>query len=257
MFRIINGFIVFLLIVQLLFVGCASTGAKVADIPADDVQAQVQPKVSEYVFGIGDSLDVSIYRNDDLKISTKISPSGTIMFHLIGEVQAAGKSISAFQEELKVRFSKYLVDPQITISVTTVQSSKVVVLGEVRTPGVYLLDTELTIMDAVAKAGGWTTDAKMSNIILLRNVSGKVETQSLDMETALAGGSFSQNKPLQRNDIVYVPTKKIADMARFMTYIGNILSPIVLTEAGIVLSNQAINVINGKASSTSLSLPAK
>jgi polysaccharide export outer membrane protein len=257
MFRMINGFIVFLLIVPLLFVGCASTGAKVADIPADDVQAQTQPKVSEYIFGIGDTLDVSIYRIDDLKTSTKISPSGTIMFPLIGEVQAAGKSISALQEELKVRFSKYLVDPQITISVTTVQSSKVVVLGEVRTPGVYLLDTELTIMDAVAKAGGWTTDAKMSNIILLRNVSGKVETQSLDMEKALAGGSISQNKPLQRNDIVYVPTKKIADIARFMTYIGSILSPIVLTEAGIVLSHQAINVINGKASSTSLSLPAK
>ena len=257
MFRMINGFIVVLLIVPLLFVGCASTGAKVADIPADDVKAQAQPKVSEYILGIGDSLDISIYRNDDLKTSTKISPSGTIMFPLIGEVQAAGKSISAFREELKVRFSKYLVDPQITISVTTIQSSKIVVLGEVRTPGVYMLDTELTIMDAVAKAGGWTTDAKMSNIILLRNVSGKVETQSLDMETALTEGSFSQNKPLQRNDVVYVPTKKIADIARFMTYIGNILSPIVLTEAGIVLSTQAINVLNGKAASTSLSLPAK
>jgi len=257
MFRMINGLIVFLLIVPLLFVGCASTGAKVADIPADDVQAQVQPKVSEYIFGIGDTLDVSIYRIDDLKTSTKISPSGTIMFPLIGEVQAAGKSISALRDELTVRFSKYLVDPQITISVTTVQSSKVVVLGEVRTPGVYLLDTELTIMDAVAKAGGWTTDAKMSNIILLRNVSGKVETQSLDMETALAGRGFSQNKPLQRNDIVYVPTKKIADMARFMTYIASILSPIVMSEAGIVLFPQVVDVLNGKKSSTTLSVTSQ
>ena len=252
MFRTINGLIVFLLIVPLLFVGCASTGATVADTPAEN-----PPKVSEYILGIGDSLDVSIYRNEDLKTSTKISPSGTIMFPLIGEVPAAGKSISALRDELKERFSQYLVDPQITISLTTALSSKVVVLGEVRTPGVYTLDTELTIIDAVAKAGGWTADAKMSNVILLRNVSGKVETRSLDMESALAEGSLSQNNPLQRNDIVYVPTKKIANMARFMTYIANILSPIVLTEAGIVLSNQAINVINGKASSTSLSLPSK
>jgi polysaccharide export outer membrane protein len=257
MFRTINGLIVFLLIVPLLFVGCASTGGKVADTPAENVQAPAQPKVSEYLFGIGDSLDISIYRNEDLKTSTKISPSGTIMFPLIGEVQAAGKSISTLRDELKERFSKYLVDPQITISVTAIQSSKVVVLGEVRTPGVYTLDTELTIIDAVAKAGGWTADAKMSNIILLRNVSGKVETRSLDMEAALAGGSLSQNKPLQRNDIVYVPTKKIADIARFMTYIGSILSPIVLTEAGVVLWPNVIKTLEGKSSSTSLSLPSK
>jgi hypothetical protein len=112
-------------------------------------------------------------------------------------------------------------------------------------------------MEAVGKAGGWTADAKVSNVILLRNVSGKVETRSLDMATVLAGGSFSDNNSLQRNDVVYVPTKKIADIARFMTYIGNILSPIVLTEAGIVLWPQVVDVLNGKSTKSSLTLPTK
>lgn len=257
MFRMINSFIVILLIVPLLFVGCASTGAKVADIPAEKAQLESKPLVSEFILGVGDSLDVTIYRSDELKTSTKINPSGNIMFPLIGEVQAAGKSIPALRDELRERYSKYLVDPQITIAVSAVQSQKVLVLGEVRTPGVYTLDTELTIMEAVGKAGGWTADAKVSNVILIRNVSGKVETRSLDMAAVLAGGSFSDNNSLQRNDVVYVPTKKIADIARFMTYIGNILSPIVLTEAGIVLWPQVVNVLNGKSSTSNLTLPTK
>jgi len=254
MSRLINSFIVLLLIVPLLFVGCASPGPKVADAPVEEVPPQAQLKVSEYIFGIGDSFDVTIYRNDDLKTSAKISPSGMIIFPLIGEIQVAGKSISALREELKERFSKYLVDPQITISVTNVQSSKVVVLGEVKVPGVYTLDTDLSIIDAVAKAGGWTADANMNNIILLSNVSGKVDTRTLDMETSLEKSNLSRNSMLHKNDIVYVPTKKIADIARFMTYISSILSPIVLTESVLVLGPQAVKVLEGKSSSTSLSV---
>lgn len=255
--RIINGLIVLLLILPFLFVGCASTGPKVADAPVEKTPADSKPLVSEFILGVGDSLDISIYRNDDLKTSTKINPTGKIMFPLIGEVQAAGKSIPALRDELRERFSRFLVDPQITIAVSVVQSQKILVLGEVRTPGVYSLDTDLTIMEAVGKAGGWTADAKVNNVILVRNVSGKIETRSLDMETVLAGGSSSDNSSLQRNDLVYVPTKKIANIARFMTYLQNIISPIVLTEAGIVLWPQVIDVLNGKSSSTSLSLPTK
>jgi polysaccharide export outer membrane protein len=249
------GFIVFLL-VPLMFIGCASSGVKGTEVLTDNEFKDVQPRVSEFVLGVGDSLDIAIYRNDDLKTSTKINPTGKIMFPLIGEVQAAGKSLSALRDELTERFSKYLVDPQISISVSSVQSQKVMVLGEVRNPGIYTYDADLTIMDAVAKAGGWTSDARTSNVLLLRKVSGKVSTKSMDMDAALESGSLSENLPLQRNDIVFVPTKKIANIARFMSYISNILSPIVLTEGGIILWPQMIDALSGKSTGT-LAIPAQ
>ena len=248
MFKPFIGFIASLLLVPLMFFGCASSGVKVADAPIENEYKEVQPRVSEFILDVGDSLDISIYRNDDLKTSTKINPSGKIMFPLIGEVQASGKSLSALRAELTERFSKYLVDPQVSISVTSVQSQKVLVLGEVRSPGVFSLDSELTIMDAVGKAGGWTTDAQTSNVILLRNVSGKVDTQSIDLKSALESGRLSDYKVLQRNDIVYIPTKNIANMARFMSYISNILSPIVLVEGGIVLWPHVLEAIKGQSS---------
>ena len=91
---------------------------------------------------------------------------------------------------MKVRLSKYLVDPQVFISVSAIQSRKVLVLGEVKTPGVLTLDTDLTILDAVGKAGGWTTDAKTSNVLLVRNESGKVKVRSFDIDAVLAGGNY-------------------------------------------------------------------
>jgi polysaccharide export outer membrane protein len=249
-------FIAFLL-APLMFFGCASPGVKVADAPAENEYKEVKPMISEFILGVGDSLDITIYRNDDLKTSTKINPSGKIMFPLIGEVQAAGRSTTALREDLRERYSNYLVDPQISISISAIQSQKFLVLGEIKSPGVFNLDSDYTILDAVAKAGGWNQDAKTSNVLLLRNVGGKVEARSIDMDEVMKGGNVAYNKQLQRNDIVFVPTKKIANIARYASYLSSILSPVVLTESGIVLWPQALDVLEGKKASTQITIPAR
>jgi polysaccharide export outer membrane protein len=246
--------IILSLVVPAFFTGCASPGPK-TETAAPELKQENQAMATEFVLGVGDSVDVSVYRHEDLKTSTKINPTGKIMFPLIGEVQAAGRSITDFQAEVKGRFAKYFVDPQVTVSVPTVQSHKILVLGEVRNPGVFSLDTDLTIMDAVARAGGWSSDAKRSNVLLLRNVSGKVQTESFDMDAALSAGNLSRIQRLQKNDVVYVPTKKIADIAKFMGYISGILSPIVMAEGAIVLWPQMIDAIKGESTSGTIAIP--
>lgn len=237
-----------------LFTGCASSGSTSNVAGPEPMTAENQPMVSEFTLGVGDTIDIAVYRHDDMKLTTKINTSGTIMFPMVGDIQAAGQSLTAFRQELTKRLSKYIPDPQVTISVSAVQSQKILVLGEVKSPGAFALDTDLTILDAVGKAGGWTTDAKTTNVLLLRNVSGKVDTRSIDVTEALKSGSLSQNVRLQRNDIIFIPTKNIADIARFMGYISNILSPIVMTEGGIVLWPQMLDALKGKTSG-SIAIP--
>ena len=251
-----NKIVVCITILALHFsvIGCASTGKKSMQAEPEDLSDKTQLNISEFALGVGDSLDISVWRNDDMKISTKINPSGKFMFPLIGEVQAAGKDLSAVRDDMTVRLSKYLVDPQVFISVSAIQSRKVLVLGEVHTPGVLTLDNDLTILDAVGKAGGWTTDAKTSNVLLVRNESGKAKVRSFDIDAVLAGGSYADNQTLRTNDIVYVPTKKIADISRFMSYLGNILGPVVMLEGGIVLWPQMLDALKGK-SSGSIAIP--
>lgn len=203
-------------------------------------------KVSEFILGEGDSIDISVYRNDDLKKSVKIDRSGTIMFPLIGDVKAAGKDIFVLRNEIQQMLSKYLIEPQVAISVTSVQSQKFIILGEVNSPGIFVLDSSLSIIEAISKAGGMTQDAKMGNVVLIRRKQGKAEVASLNLEQTYKEGDLSHNRMLQGGDIVYVPAMTIANVSRYFVHLTKILSPIVNLESGIVLWPQASGVLRGE-----------
>jgi polysaccharide export outer membrane protein len=237
-------------------IGCASQGGGTGIAEPQNMPAESRPVAAEFTLGVGDAVEISVYRHDDMKTATKINPSGRILLPLVGEIQAAGKTVMQLRDEVSGRLAKYFVDPQVIISVSSLQSQRVLVLGEVRNPGIFVLDTDLTVLDAVARAGGWTVDAKTDAVVLLRQVSGRLEPRSLDVASAIKAGRLVDNSLLQRNDIIFVPTKKIADVARFMGYLASIISPIVLTEGGIVLWPQMIDALNGKTSG-SVAIPTR
>lgn len=243
---------------SLLFLGCSTADKemKAADGPEMPAPAMAEVKVSEFVLGVGDTLDISVFRHDELKRTVKLDPSGKLMFPLINDIQAAGRDIYVVRDDIKNRLSKYIVDPQVSISVSTILSQKVLVLGEVKTPGIFTLDSSLSIMDAVAKAGGFTDDAKKSDVILINRNTGKAEIASFDMGKALKG-DISADRMLRNGDIVYVPAAGIADVSWFFNHLSKILSPVVNLESGIVLWPQVKEVFeHGSAtSSTPLSIP--
>jgi polysaccharide export outer membrane protein len=226
------------LLAALFLPGCGSS-MKVNKFTDESSPAIKPPVRSEPVLGIGDTIDISVYRNDDLKKTIKIDRSGRIMFPLVGD-------------ELQARLAKYIVSPQVFIYASTIQSQKVLVLGEVKTPGILTLDVDLLITDAVMKAGGPTNDAKTSDIYVIRRDSGKSDAAGktalvkFDMKNAIHSGDFSNNVQLRNGDIVYVPTQAISDVSRFMAHIAAIIGPIVTTESGIVLWPQVIDVFQGK-----------
>ena len=240
----------------LLFAGCGSASVNVVENTSDNKAVKEGKnenpeqisniKVSEFILGEGDSIDISVYRNDDLKKSVKIDRSGSIMFPLIGDVQAAGKDIFVLRNEIQQMLSKYLIEPQVAISVTSVQSQKFIILGEVNSPGIFVLDSSLSIIEAISKAGGMTQDAKMGNVVLIRRKQGKAEVVSLNLEQTYKEGDLSHNRMLQGGDIVYVPAMTIANVSRYFVHLSKILSPIVNLESGIVLWPQASGVLRGE-----------
>jgi len=240
--------------IMLILAGCASAPLKNEEkAEKPDIE---DVKISEFILGPGDTVDITIYRNDDLHRTLKIDKSGRIMFPLIGDVQAGGTSIFKLRDEMRERLAKYLMDPQITINVSTVQSQKVMVLGQVNSPGVFTVDSDVTMMEAIAKAGGATQDAKLNNVLLIRRVNDRAEVKSVNLSSLFAGGEKSENRPIQGGDIVYVPSVTIADVSWYFSHLGKILSPIVNLESGIVLWPQVKNVLTGKEGSTTpLSIP--
>ncbi len=262
-----NVSLIFFLLITLL-IGCASTGIDMKEEktkktenenPNENTEKIDNIRISEFILGVGDTIDISVYRIDDLKKTVKIDSSGKIMFPLIGDVQADGTSIFKLRDDLKEKLSKYLIDPQITISVSEVQSQKVMVLGEVNSPGIFALDSKISAMDAISRAGGMTHDAKINNVLLIRRKQDKQVVTSLNLKKTFKEGDISQNWTLQNGDIIYVPAVTIADVSRFFSRISQIIGPFVNLESGIVLWPSAKDVLTGKdtGGSAPLTIPAK
>lgn len=245
-----------LVFIMAVLAGCASAPVKVDE--KEEKPPIEEVRISEFILGPGDTVDITIYRNDDLHRTLKIDTSGKIMFPLIGDVQAGGMSIFKLRDDMTARLSKYLKDPQITINVSTVQSQKVMVLGQVNSPGVFTVDSSVTMMEAIAKAGGATLDAKLENVLLIRRAGEKAEVKSVNISSLFAGNANAENGLIHGGDIVYVPSVTIADVSWYFSHLGKILSPVVNLESGIVLWPQVKNVFTGKEGATTpLSIPAK
>ncbi|MBI4691182.1 MAG: polysaccharide biosynthesis/export family protein [Nitrospirae bacterium] len=256
--------VIFFSVISLIFTGCASsskvkTEAKNEQPASTDTTVKESPAVNrlDFILGIGDSVDITVYRHDDLKRSIKIDRSGMIMFPLVGDVIVAGKSIYQVRDELRERLSGYIINPQVLINVSSIQSQKVIVLGEVNSPGVFLLDVDMNASDVIAKAGGMTTNAKDSKVVVLRKESEKVLLLPVDMHAVLKEGDLSGNLDLKNGDIIYVPKEPIASASWLFSQIGQILGPFVTAESGIVLWPQVKDVFEGKSTSTPLSIPAQ
>lgn len=234
---------------------CAGCGTAAVKAPAAATAQAPVLTVTEFIIGAGDKIDIVVFRNEDLKRSTAVDLSGKISFPLIGDIQAGGKSAFTLQSEMEEKLSRYLVKPQVFINVTAVLSRKTMVLGEVRSPGYFVLDSPLSVLDVLAKAGGATDDANLKKVLLIRNVGGAKTEVVLNVDSALKSGDFSSDLILQSGDIIYVPSKWIAGFSQYMTYIRNILSPIVQLEGGIVLWPLVKDTFEGKSRDNNVTIP--
>ena len=114
----------------------------------------------DYLVGPGDVLSISVYDNEDLTTKVRVSSSGTIVMPLLGQVEVQGATVNAITDKItRLLANGYLVNPQVNIFVEEYRSKKVVVLGNVRTPGLIELSGPTNFLELVSKAGGLEKDA--------------------------------------------------------------------------------------------------
>lgn len=125
---------------------------------------------SEQPFHIGreDVLDIAVWRDPDLSRVVPVRPDGFISMPIIGDVKAAGMTPEQLAVDLKEKLKPYVQDPKITVIVREVNSSRVFVTGEVAHPGAYPLRGRVSVLQAVALAGGFTDFANSDGIVVIR-----------------------------------------------------------------------------------------
>jgi polysaccharide export outer membrane protein len=201
-----------------------------------------------FVLGQSDEIIFNVWRHDELQRTVQIDPSGNLYLPLVGEVKASGLTIPQLRKKICLRLSKYIVNPQVDISVSRLKSQKIHILGEVNSPGSFPLDRRMLVWEAISQAKGFTTDANKENVLLVRSEDGfaRITALNLDIQKMLKKGEPKQDFSLRNGDLIYVPPSTIANVERFMLRLKNIISPITEFERGIIMSQDVVNVLRGR-----------
>lgn len=141
-----------------------------------------QADTSNYYLGAGDTIKVTVYDEPDLTVQTKISKSGTINFPFLDDIQVLGLTTDALEATItKGLKGDYLVKPQVSVSIISYRPF--FIHGQVKNPGGYAYQDDLTLDKAIAIAGGLGTRASTTNWQLKRIVNGKTITINADITT--------------------------------------------------------------------------
>jgi polysaccharide biosynthesis/export protein len=184
------------------------------------VQAPKPVAVSQqpdYQVGPQDVLTITVWDQNDLSGKFTVETDGSFTFPLIGRIQAGGLTLRQIETELKKRLADgYFKNPQLTVAVDTYRSQRVFITGEVRTPGTYTLTGDMSLIEALSRAGS-TTQFAGNECVIVRAGEGKATagpllpnqvegatTIRVDLKDLQSGG-LSKNVPLRDGDTIFVP----------------------------------------------------
>jgi polysaccharide biosynthesis/export protein len=160
---------------------------------------------ADYVIGPEDVLGVVFWRDQDLTGDVTVRPDGMVTLPLLGDVSAAGLTPDALREHVQKTASKYVQDPSVTVVVRQINSRKVFITGEVRTPGAYPLVAPRTVMQLIALAGGLNEYADAKGITVMRSENGRTQSFKFNYKDVAQGKKLEQNILLKPGDTVIVP----------------------------------------------------
>lgn len=141
---------------------------------------------SDYVLGSGDKLRVNVFGEEDLSGEVDVNGTGKVSLPLIGQVQAAGLTIDAFTEEVASKLREgYLTNPKVSVEVLNYRPFYII--GEVTTPGQYPYTNGMTVLNAVAVAGGFTYRANEDKVLITRGDQKEVEYKLTQAVKVLPG----------------------------------------------------------------------
>ena len=159
----------------------------------------------EYIIGPGDILDISVWKDEALTKLVAVLPDGKISFPLIGEVTAGGMTLGQLKKELVKRLTRYVPDVNLSVVVTRINSMIVYVVGRVNKPGMFTLNTNVNVLQALAMAGGLNPFARRSKIKIFRKEREGTQIYPFDYDDITKGENLHQNIQLRRGDVVVVP----------------------------------------------------
>jgi polysaccharide export outer membrane protein len=160
---------------------------------------------ADYKIGAQDVLRIDVWKEPDISRVLPVRPDGRISLPLLNDVQAAGLTPAQLAGVLTDGLKKYITNPQVTVSVTEINSRRVYVTGEVTKPGAFPLLPGMTVLQALTSSGGFTQFAKVKGIYVLRTENGKPVKHPFNYKDVVNGKKPELDIQMQPGDVIVVP----------------------------------------------------
>jgi len=184
-----------------------ATGNAAQGQAADSAFPNLPSASGAYVLRPGDIVNVIVYREADLAVTSKISEDGEITYPLLGQVKVGGLSAFAAQDLIRKKLDAgYIVNPQVSLSILAQAKQYFTVMGEVARPGIYELPAEggLNLLQSIGMAGGFTRIAKYTAVQITRDDEGRNVTLKVNARD-IADAKAKDPCPIRPGDVITVP----------------------------------------------------
>jgi len=167
------------------FLGCVT-----ADFPEiTSAEAPMSFARDQFVIGPEDVLHVEVWKDQDISRDVTVRPDGMITLPLVGDVHAEGLNVKQLTEILTKKFAKYIETPNVSVSLTAINSFKVFIVGKVNTPGAFTIRSNTTVLQAISMAGGFAEWATPDKIVLVRQENGQEKHYRVNYDKIVSGAA--------------------------------------------------------------------
>ena len=181
-----------------------------------------KPFFNEYKIGAKDLLEIRVFELPELNQTVRVSEDGSITLPLVGKLLVSGSTQIELEKKLAEALEeKYVQQARVSVFIKEYQSSQVVMIGAVSSPGMFELVGRLNLLQLISKAGGLTENAAGEIIIQREGKNGHSATLAIELEDLMYNGEKRVNIPLMPNDVINIPKDDVITIYVF----GKVKSP--------------------------------
>jgi polysaccharide biosynthesis/export protein len=184
---------------------CAVQIILLAALAVAATPAAAQEPLPDYTFQPGDEFQIDVWREEDMQRLVIVRPDGKFSFPLTGEIVAVNRTPADVQAEIAEKLTPYIPEVVVTITVTNLEGNRIYVIGQVQTPGHFVMNPRLNVLQALSVAGGTTPFASPNDILVVRGRGQDQKILRFRYDDISRGRNLEQNVLLEAGDVIIVP----------------------------------------------------
>lgn len=158
-----------------------------------------------YLLRQGDSVMISVWREEALQKQVIVLPDGSITFPLVGRIEVAGLSTPEVERRITTKLKEFIPEPVVTVVIAGIEGNRAYVMGKVNSPGSLIINGPLTVLQAISVMGGFDKFADEGGIKVIRAKGDHQEVFPVHYKDIISGRDMSSNIQLKAGDTIVVP----------------------------------------------------